>query len=152
MKEWGKEGIALTLIVIALLILVSGVGVAAAQPNVVTLSDPIKINADPASIPADGITTSMIMISDFLPEIEELGNLSGPAANTMIEVWTNLCTLTDGQNESNSGSEITLLTDDNGTAIVLLSGEEVGEANITVRAPGIEGVVNSILGILVINY
>jgi len=138
-----KAGI-LTVIV---LLLFSGAGVAmvppvAGPPNVVTLSEPIKINTMPASIPADNGSTSEITVSISLPEM--LGG--GVAANTKIEVSTTLGTLKDAENESNSGSEIELITNDSAIAVALLSGEEEGVANITVRAPAIEDAVNSILG------
>ena len=117
-------------------------GVALAQPNLVTLSDLIEINVNPASIPADNTSTSKITISVSLPEM--LGG--GVAANTKIDVSTTLGTLKDAENESNSGSEIELITNDTAIAVALLSGEEEGVANITVRAPDIEEAVNSILG------
>jgi len=117
-------------------------GVALAQPNLVTLSDLIEINVNPASIPADNTSTSKITISVSLPEM--LGG--GVAANTKINVSTTLGTLKDAENESNSGSEIELITNDTAIAVALLSGEEEGVADITVRAPAIEDAVNSILG------
>ena len=117
-------------------------GVALAQPNLVTLSDLIEINVNPASIPADNTSTSKITISVSLPEM--LGG--GVAANTKINVSTTLGTLKDAENESNSGSEIELITDDTAIAVALLSGEEEGVADIAVRAPAIEDAVNSILG------
>ena len=117
-------------------------GVALAQPNLVTLSDLIEINVNPASIPADNTSTSKITISVSLPEM--LGG--GVAANTKINVSTTLGTLKDAENESNSGSEIELITNDTAIAVALLSGEEEGVADIAVRAPAIEDAVNSILG------
>ena len=113
-----------------------------AQPNIVELRDLIKVSVYPASIPADGVSTSRIEIAVFSPE--RLGG--GPAAHTEIEVSTDLGTLRDAENESNSGSKITLFTNDTAIAVALLSGDEPGKANITVRAPSIEEAINLELG------
>jgi len=113
-----------------------------AQPNIVELRDLIKVSVDPASIPADGVSASRIEIAVFSPEI--LGG--GPAAHTEVYVSTDLGTLRDAENESNSGSEITLFTNDTAIAVALLSADEPGKANITVRAPSIEEVINLELG------
>ena len=115
---------------------------AQAPPNVVELRDPIKVSVYPASIPADGVSTSRIEIAVFLPEM--LGG--GPAAHTEVCVSTDFGTLRDAENESNSGSEITLFTNDTAIAVALLSGDEPGKANITVRAPLIEEAINLELG------
>ena len=96
--------------------------VVAAQPNIVELRDLIKISVEPASIPADGVSTSRIEIAVFSPE--RLGG--GPAAHTEVEISTDLGTLRDAENESNSGSEITLFTNDTAIAVALLSADEPG--------------------------
>ena len=101
--------------------------VVAAQPNIVELRDLIKVSVYPASIPADGVSTSRIEIAVFSPE--RLGG--GPAAHTEVEISTDLGTLRDAENESNSGSEITLFTNDTAIAVALLSADEPGKANIT---------------------
>jgi len=116
--------------------------VVAAQPNIVELMDLIKVSVEPASIPADGVSTSRIEIAVFSPEM--LGG--GPAAHTEVYVSTDLGTLRDAENESNSGSEITLFTNDTAIAVALLSADEPGKANITVRAPSIEKAINLELG------
>jgi len=116
--------------------------VVAAQPNIVELRDLIKVSVEPASIPADGVSASRIEIAVFLPEM--LGG--GPAAHTEVCVSTDLGTLRDAENESNSGSEITLFTNDTAIAVALLSADEPGKANITVRAPLIEEAINLELG------
>ncbi|MCU4139688.1 MAG: hypothetical protein MW690_000420 [Methanophagales archaeon] len=113
-----------------------------AQPNIVELRDLIKVSVEPASIPADGVSTSRIEIAVFSPEM--LGG--GPAAHTEVYVSTDLGTLRDAENESNSGSEITLFTNDTAIAVALLSADEPGKANITVRAPSIEEAINLELG------
>jgi len=113
-----------------------------AQPNIVECRDLIKVSVNPASIPADGDSTSRIEIAVFSPEM--LGG--GPAAHTEVEVSTDLGTLRDAENESNSGSKITLFTNDTAIAVALLSGDEPGKANITVRAPSIEKAMNLELG------
>ena len=113
-----------------------------AQPNIVECRDLIKVSVNPASIPADGVSTSRIEIAVFSPEM-----LGGePAAHTKVEVSTDLGTLRDAENESNSGSKITLFTNDTAIAVALLSGDEPGKANITVRAPSIEKAMNLELG------
>ena len=116
--------------------------VVAAQPNIVERRDLIKVSVEPASIPADGVSASRIEVAVFLPEM--LGG--GPAAHTEVYVSTDLGTLRDAENESNSGSEITLFTNDTAIAVALLSADEPGKANITVRAPSIEEVINLELG------
>jgi len=113
-----------------------------AQPNIVELRDLIKVSVYPASIPADGVSTSRIEIAVFSPE--RLGG--GPAAHTEVEISTDLGTLMDAENESNSGSKITLFTNDTAIAVALLSADEPGKANITVRAPSIEEAINLELG------
>ena len=121
----------------------SGVAtLAQAPPNIVVLSDLIKVSVEPASIPADGVSASRIEIAVFLPEM--LGG--GPAAHTEVCVSTDFGTLRDAENESNSGSEITLFTNDTAVAVALLSADEPGKANITVRAPLIEEAINLELG------
>ena len=113
-----------------------------AQPNIVECRDLIKVSVEPASIPADGVSTSRIEIAVFSPEM-----LGGePAAHTKVEVSTDLGTLIDAENESNSGSEITLFTNDSAIAVALLSADEPGKANITVRALSIEEAINHELG------
>ena len=130
---------------VAMLLLFSGVDVVMAQPNVVTLSDLIEINVEPASITADGVSTSNIMIAVFLPEIEPFisQNLSGtPMEDEKVDVWTTRGKLTDTGDMNNTGKEIRVSTGDHGVVTVLLSGDETGVANITARAIGIEDMVN----------
>jgi len=150
MKEKGKKRV--TVVVIALVVLA---GVVSAQPEKVTLSDLIQINAEPASVAADGKSTSEIAIAVFYPEIEdypELGEIEGyeylsgtPAAHTQVIVGTTLGELTDAEDMNSTGKDITVLTADNGVASVLLSGSETGVADIAARATGIEAMINDIL-------
>jgi len=145
---------ALIAVTIALLVY-SGIALAQGPPNVITLSGPIKINASPTSVPADGVSTSEITIAVFNPKIEEcprLGEIEGyeeifagkPAAGTRVDVKTTLGNLLDTNNTNNTGKEITVFTDNNGVASVLLSGNETGVANIIAEAVSIENIINSI--------
>ncbi|NQE46806.1 hypothetical protein C5S31_12370 [ANME-1 cluster archaeon GoMg2] len=97
-------------------------------------SDWVTISANPAEIPADGNSTSEIKVVVRWPE--ETEHSGEPAENETVimsimegaSAW-----LTDAGNESNTGSSINVITDDNGTAIALLSGNETGVAGIHVR-------------------
>ena len=143
MKGKEKKGVMLAVVAIALVVLAS---VTSAQPIPVTLSDLIQINAEPASVPADGESTSRITIAVFWPELEELGDLCGtPAAHTPVLVETTRGVLTDTEDMNSTGKDIEVFTGDNGVASVLLSGSEKGTANITARATGIESTVNDVL-------
>ena len=143
MKGKEKKGVMLAVVAIALVVLAS---VTSAQPIPVTLSDLIQINAEPASVPADGESTSRITIAVFWPELEELGDLCGtPAAHTPVLVETTRGVLTDTEDMNSTGKDIEVFTGDNGVASVLLSGSEKGTADITARATGIEAMINDYL-------
>jgi len=137
-----RGGITVIAVIIAFFVFSGVVTLAQAPPNIVVLSELIELSVEPASIPADGVSASRIEIAVFLPET--LGG--GPAAHTEVCVSTDFGTLRDAENESNSGSEITLFTNDTAIAVALLSGDEPGKANITVRAPLIEEAINLELG------
>jgi len=143
LKGKERKGIISAVVVIASVVLA---GVASAQPIVITISDLIQIIAEPASIPADGKSTSEITIAVFWPELEELGDLGGtPAAHTPVLVGTTLGEFTDAEDMNSTGMGIEVFTGDNGTVNVLLSGNETGVASITARATGIEAMINDIL-------
>ena len=88
----------------------------------------VTISANPSEIPADGVSTAEIKVVVSWPE--EIGG--GLAVNTSVDIWTTLGRLTEAGNESNSGSNISLDMDYNGTATALLSGNETGVAEIKV--------------------
>jgi hypothetical protein len=141
----GKEGKGTisSVVIIASVVLA---GVASAQPIVITISDLIQIIAEPASIPADGKSTSEIKIAVFWPELEELGDLCGtPAGHTQVIVVTTRGILADAEDMNSTGKDIEVFTGDNGVASVLLSGNETGVADITARATGIEAMMNDYL-------
>ena len=115
-------------ILAAVLLLFPAVAVAGAQgtPELPLPSSWVVISANPPEIPADGLSTSEIKVAVSWPEI--IGG--GPAANESVVMETNLSRLTEVGNESNSGSRISLVTDNNGTAIALLSGISVNETKV----------------------
>ena len=101
----------------------------------VTMAQPeptssIAISASPTEIPADSISTSEIKVVVSCPEES---NITGPAVGTRVDMNTNLGRLTEAENQSNSGSSISLITDNNGTVTALLSGNETGVAEIMVK-------------------
>ena len=91
------------------------------------VSDWVTINANHAEILADGVSTSEIRIVVSWPE-----GGGEPADNETVHMWTALGGLTEVGNESNTGRSINVITDDYGTATVLLSGNETGIATICV--------------------
>lgn len=155
-KRIGKEWMVAVIIpVIVTLLFLSGVALAQAPPNYVILTEPVKISAKPASIPADGESTSEIMIAVFNPKVEDIPKLaelegyeeifSGkPAAHTRVDVKTSLGKLTDADDMNNTGKEITVFTGDSGMATVLLSGNETGMANIIAEAVSIGDMITLI--------
>ncbi|MCK4734096.1 MAG: hypothetical protein KAT65_16710 [Methanophagales archaeon] len=90
----------------------------------------IVISASPSEIPADGVSSSEIKVVVSWPEES---NITGPAIGTLVDMSTNLGRLTEAENQSNSGSSIRLITDNNGTVTALLSGNETGDAEIMVK-------------------
>ncbi len=94
------------------------------------VSDWVTINANPAEILADGVSTSEINVVVSWPEGTERGG--EPADNETVHMWTALGGFTEVGNESNTGRSINVITDDNGTATALLSGNETGIATIFV--------------------
>ena len=84
----------------------------------------IAISASPTEIPADDVSTSAIKVVVSYPEES---NITGPAIDTPVYVSTNLGRLTEAENQSNSGSSIRLITDNNGTVTALLSGNETDD-------------------------
>ena len=114
------------LCVILALVLLLFPAVTMAQPEP---TSSIVISASRTEIPADDVSTSAIKVVVSWPEES---NITGPAVNTLVDMSTNLGRLTDAGNESNSGSSISLITDTNGTVTALLSGNETGDAEITV--------------------
>lgn len=155
-KRIGKESIAVIIpVVVTLLFVFSGVALAQAPPNYVILTEPVKISAEPASIPADGVSTSEIVMAVINPKVEDIPKLaefegyeeifSGkPAGNTRVDVKTSLGTLTDAADMNNTGKEISVFTGDSGMATVLLSGNETGMANIIAEAVSIGNLITSI--------
>jgi len=94
------------------------------------VSDWVTINANPAEIAADGVSTLEIKIMVSWPE-----GGGEPADNETVHMWTALGGLTELGNESNTGRSINVITDGNGTATALLSGNETGIATICVGCP-----------------
>jgi PGF-CTERM protein len=150
MKGKEKKGVMLAVVAIALVVLAS---VASAQPEKVTVSDPIQINAEPASISADGESTSIITIAVFYPNIEDYPELSeirgyeylsGTPAVTAVLVRTTSGVLTDADDMNNTGKDIEVGTI-GGVASVLLSGNETGVADITAKATGITGLIETVM-------
>jgi len=98
------------------------------------VSDWVTISANPAEIPADGYTTSEIKVVVRWPEeTEKSGEPVENETVTMSIIGGTSAWLTDARNESNTGTLINVITDDNGTATALLSGNETGVAAIVVR-------------------
>ena len=97
-------------------------------------SDWVTISANPAEIPADGNSTSEIKVVVRWPEErEKSGELAEDETVIMSIMEGASAWLTDAGNESNTGTLINVITDDNGTAVALLSGNETGVAGINVR-------------------
>ncbi|MFZ2070498.1 MAG: PGF-CTERM sorting domain-containing protein [Halobacteriota archaeon] len=85
-------------------------------------SEWVRVSADPAVIPADGNTTSKIEVMVVWPkETEDAGE---PMVNESVNVQTSLGWLREAGNESNTGTTISLTTDENGTATALLAGNK----------------------------
>ena len=155
-KRIGKERMVAVIIpVVVTLLFLSGVALAPAPPNYVILTEPVKISAEPASIPADGVSTSEIMIAVINPKVEDIPKLaelkgyeeifSGkPAAHTRVDVKTSLGKLTDAADMNNTGEEISVFTGDSGMATVLLSGTKTGMANIIAEAVSISDMITLI--------
>lgn len=133
-----------------------GVAVAQEPPNLVILTEQIQISAEPASIPADDVSTSTIEIAVYNPTVEEVPKLaemegyeeifSGKlAAHTRVDVKTALGELTDIEDTNNTGKEISVFTGDDGLATVLLSGNETGMATIAAEAVSIEDMINQMV-------
>ena len=97
-------------------------------PDVVVLSDPIRLSADPVNITADGISTSTITADVVWPEGYDI--LTGtPACYVEVSFYTTLGKITE--------SNITLPTPDNQSCIaiaILTAGTEPGTATITAMA------------------
>ena len=92
-------------------------------------STSIALSASPTEIPADGISTAEINVVVSWPE--ESNIITGPAVDTLVDLFTTRGRLTDAENQSNSGISISLITDNDGTVTALLSGNETGVAYIT---------------------
>ena len=120
------------ILAVVLLLLPALVAVAGAQevPSLPPPSPWVSISANPSEIPADDVSTSELKVVVVLPA--KVGG--GPANTSVVDIWTTLGWLIEAGNESNSGSKISLVTDYNGTAIALLSGNETGVAEIKVQS------------------
>jgi PGF-CTERM protein len=109
----------LAVVLFALPALASAQGVGGEQT-----SDWVTISANPAEIPADGNSTSKIIVvvshSEVCDDIVEV-----PVTMSTSTGW-----LTDVGNGSNIGTTIDIITDKNGTVNALLSGNETGTAVI----------------------
>ncbi len=128
-----KKGIWAILAVVLLLVpALAAVAVADEMPTTPggceNPSPSITISASHSQIPPDGISTSEIEVVVSWPEES---NITGPAVDTLVNLITTLGRLTEAGNESNSGSSIRLITDNNGIVTALLSGDETGVAHIT---------------------
>lgn len=123
------------ILAVVLLLFPALVAVAGAQemPSPPPPSPWVTISANPSEIAADGISTSKINVTISRP----------PIGQTKVDIDTTLGWLTEVVNESNSGSKISLVTDYNGTAIALLSGNETGVAEIKVWWFGDENNITS---------
>ena len=91
-------------------------------------STSIALSASPTEIPADDVSTSEIKVVVSWPEESDI---EGLAVDTLVDLFTTRGRLTDAENQSNSGSSISLITDNNGTVTALLSGNETGVAYVT---------------------
>jgi len=91
-------------------------------------STSIALSASPTEIPADNISRSEIKVVVSWPEES---NITEPAVDTLVDLSTTRGRLTDAENQSNSGSNIRLITDNNGTVTAWLSGNETGVAYVT---------------------
>lgn len=93
----------------------------------VRVSNWVAISANPVEIPVDGVSASEIDVVVASPE-----GSGEPAVNATLELWTTRGWLTEVGNNRNTGAVISLVTDVNGTATALLSGNETGVADIVV--------------------
>ncbi len=127
----GKKEMCVILAVV-LLLFPALVAVAGAQGTPELPQDSwVMISASSSEIPADGVSTSEIkVVVSWPPETEKSGE---PAENETVDIWTTLGRLTEIGNESNTGVSISLIMDNNGTATALLSGNDTGDALITVE-------------------
>lgn len=100
-------------------------------------SDWVTISVNPSEIAADGNSTSKIDVVVVWPEGTEHSGEPAENETVVMTVGATFAWLTDIGNESNTGILIRVLTDDNGTATALLSGNETGK--VTVKADCLSG-------------
>jgi PGF-CTERM protein len=129
-----KKGIwAILAVVLLLLLVLAAVAVADEMPTTPwgceNPSPSIAISASRSQIPPDGISTSEIKVVVSWPGGSNI--TGGTLGGFQVNMSTTLGRLTEAGNESNSGSSIRLITDNNGIVTALLSGDETGVAHIT---------------------